>query len=89
MVPGGRTVVAGEDRQSGDGQVGGPLRENARRRGITTALMDRVRQAATEAGCPRVEWTADQDNPTALAFYRALGIRPHNGKALYRIEQTR
>ncbi|MEU2873004.1 GNAT family N-acetyltransferase [Streptomyces olivoreticuli] len=62
------------------------VRETARRRGIATALMAQVRSAASTAGCSRVEWTADRDNPSALAFYQALGAKPKHGKAFYRIE---
>ncbi|MEV5508801.1 GNAT family N-acetyltransferase [Streptomyces orinoci] len=64
------------------------VRENARRRGVATALMARVREAAAQAGCSRVEWTADADNPAALAFYQALGAQPHHSKTFYRIEQA-
>ncbi|MGA5135537.1 GNAT family N-acetyltransferase [Streptomyces olivoreticuli] len=63
------------------------VREPARRRDVATALMDHVRQAASTAGCARVEWTADQDNPTAATFYAALGAQIHNGKTFYRLEQ--
>jgi hypothetical protein len=34
-----------------------------------------------------VEWTADADNPAALAFYAALGAEPRDGKVFYRLEQ--
>ncbi|MBH1937864.1 GNAT family N-acetyltransferase [Streptomyces sp. AV19] len=61
--------------------------EGARRRGVATALMGQVRQAAARAACNRVEWTADRDNTSALAFYTALGVRPHDGKAFYRLGQ--
>ncbi|MFF4160321.1 MULTISPECIES: GNAT family N-acetyltransferase [Streptomyces] len=57
------------------------VREHARRQGVATALITRVREAAAEAGCSRVEWTADTDNPDALGFYKALGARPHEGKS--------
>ncbi|MFI0742342.1 GNAT family N-acetyltransferase [Streptomyces sp. NPDC021100] len=63
------------------------VREPARRQGVATALMEHVRDAASAAGCARVEWTADRDNPTAAAFYTALGAQPHNGKTFYRLEQ--
>jgi GNAT superfamily N-acetyltransferase len=64
------------------------VREHARRRGVATALMARIQEAATDAGCSRVEWTADADNPAALEFYRALGAQPHRSKTFYRIEQA-
>ncbi|WP_367139015.1 MULTISPECIES: GNAT family N-acetyltransferase [Streptomyces] len=62
------------------------VREGARRQGVATALMAQVRRAASTAGCSRVEWTADRDNPSALEFYQALGAEPQHGKAFFRIE---
>ncbi|MBB4920703.1 GNAT family N-acetyltransferase [Streptosporangium saharense] len=63
------------------------VRPDARKRGVGRALMDALGQAAAETGCSRVEWTADHDNPAALAFYAALGAQPHNGKIFYRVQQ--
>lgn len=63
------------------------VREGARRRGIARALMDALRDEATDTGCSRVEWTADRDNPTALAFYKALGAEENRGKVFYRSEK--
>ncbi|MDT0381451.1 GNAT family N-acetyltransferase [Streptomyces sp. DSM 42041] len=63
------------------------VREGARRRGIARALMDALRDEATDAGCSRVEWTADRDNPTALAFYEALGAEENRGKVFFRSEK--
>jgi len=60
------------------------VRESARRRGIARALLEAVRAAATAAGCTRVEWTADRDNPPALALYAALGFEPRPDKPFYR-----
>lgn len=60
------------------------VREAARRRGVARELMAAVRSAANEAGCSRVEWTADRDNPPALALYESLGFQQDNGKAFYR-----
>lgn len=62
------------------------VREGARRRGVARHLMNAVRAAADAAGCTRIEWTADRDNPPALALYQALGFQQHNGKAFYRWE---
>ncbi|MEW2164436.1 GNAT family N-acetyltransferase [Streptomyces sp. NPDC007084] len=60
------------------------VREAARRRGVARALMAELRKAAGRLGCSRLEWTADTDNPTALALYEALGVTPHQGKIFYR-----
>lgn len=63
------------------------VREAARRQGVAGAFMAALRSAATEAGCSRVEWTADRDNPPALAFYEAFGAQQRDGKVFYRWEQ--
>lgn len=63
------------------------VRESARRRGVAGAFMSALQDAARKAGCSRVEWTADADNPAALAFYAALGAEPRDGKVFYRLEQ--
>jgi GNAT superfamily N-acetyltransferase len=63
------------------------IRETARRRGLATAFMAKLREVATEAGCSRVEWTADRDNPPALALYEALGATQREGKVFYRTEK--
>ncbi|MFJ9840266.1 GNAT family N-acetyltransferase [Kitasatospora sp. NPDC101155] len=60
------------------------VREPHRRRGIARELMTAVHAEARAAGCSRVEWTADRDNPAALAFYVALGVVPNDGKIFYR-----
>ncbi len=44
-----------------------------------------MKEAAAEAGCSRLEWTGDTDNPTALAFYEKLGVPVHQGKVFYRL----
>jgi GNAT superfamily N-acetyltransferase len=60
------------------------VREGARRGGVGRALMAELRKIATASGCSRIEWTADADNPTALAFYAALHIAPRADKVFYR-----
>lgn len=61
------------------------VQEGHRRRGIARDLMAAVRDEAQTAGCSRIEWTADRDNPPALALYAGLGVEPHNGKIFYRL----
>lgn len=63
------------------------VREPARRRGVAGALMEALKSAAAAAGCSRLEWTADTDNPPALDFYAALGAEPRDGKVFYRLER--
>ena len=60
------------------------VRETHRLRGVARELMDAVHSEARSAGCSRVEWTADRDNPPAVALYTALGVDPHEGKIFYR-----
>ncbi|MCC9307662.1 GNAT family N-acetyltransferase [Kitasatospora sp. RB6PN24] len=60
------------------------VRAGHRRRGVARQLMDAVHAEARAAGCRRVEWTADRDNPPALQLYAALGVEPHQGKVFYR-----
>jgi GNAT superfamily N-acetyltransferase len=62
------------------------VRLSARRRGVARAFMAALKEAAAEAGCSRVEWTADTDNPPALALYQALGVEQHQGKVFYRVQ---
>jgi ribosomal protein S18 acetylase RimI-like enzyme len=62
------------------------VRAPHRRRGVARALLEQLRAEATAAGCARVEWTADRDNPPALALYEGLGFEQHTGKAFYRWE---
>jgi GNAT superfamily N-acetyltransferase len=60
------------------------VRAPSRRRGVARELMAALRTEATAAGCSRVEWTADRDNPPALDFYKGLGFTEDAGKAIYR-----
>ncbi len=39
---------------------------------------------AAERGCSRVEWTTDESNERAKAFYAALGAKPLPSKIFYR-----
>lgn len=59
--------------------------EAARRDGIGVQLLDAVKAAATAAGCSRLEWTGDTDNPVALGFYKKLGVPVNDGKVFYRL----
>ncbi|MFJ1751098.1 GNAT family N-acetyltransferase [Streptomyces sp. NPDC088116] len=63
------------------------VRETVRRRGVARAFMVELEAVAAAAGCSRIEWTADADNPPALRFYEALGAEPRGGKVFYRLER--
>jgi GNAT superfamily N-acetyltransferase len=62
------------------------VRPDARRSGVGAKLMQGLFDIAVRAECSRVEWTADTDNPGALAFYEALGAAPLPTKVFYRVE---
>jgi len=59
--------------------------EEFRGQGIGALLMQRLCQVAVEHECSRVEWTTDQDNPLAEAFYEQLGIPKNQEKIFYRL----
>ncbi|WP_317452967.1 GNAT family N-acetyltransferase [Streptomyces sp. CBMA29] len=59
--------------------------QSAQRRGVGRALLAELKRIAAESACSRIEWTADTDNPPALAFYEALGIEQKAGKVFYRL----
>jgi GNAT superfamily N-acetyltransferase len=60
------------------------------RTGVGRQLMESLFETARRYGCSRVEWTADQDNPGAQAFYKKLGAEPLGTKLFYRlVEGTR
>ncbi|MFJ1585510.1 GNAT family N-acetyltransferase [Streptomyces sp. NPDC088197] len=61
------------------------VRESAQRRGVGRALLAELKRIAAESACSRIEWTADTDNPPALAFYEALGVEQKAGKVFYRL----
>ena len=56
-----------------------------RRSGLGQMLMQALYRIAADRGCSRVEWTTDQDNPGAQAFYEALGVKPRPSKIFYRV----
>jgi len=62
--------VAQASRQAGTGQL----------------LMRSLFEVAAKHACSRVEWTTDQDNAGAQAFYRLLGVQQHTSKLFYRVQ---
>lgn len=60
--------------------------EAARRSGTGKLLMRSLFEIAVKQGCSRVEWTTDQDNTDAQAFYELLGVAPNPSKLFYRVE---
>jgi len=62
------------------------VRDNHRQTGAGRALMSRLAEIADDAGCSRIEWTADHGNEPAEQFYQALGVTPDPSKPFYRVE---
>jgi GNAT superfamily N-acetyltransferase len=57
-----------------------------RGQGVGLALMTFLARLALERGCRRFDWTAETDNPEALAFYDRLGARRVEEKVYYRFD---
>ncbi len=57
-----------------------------RHEGVGKLLMQSIFETATQYACSRVEWTTDNDNTSAQAFYGKLGLPPHPAKVFYRAE---
>jgi GNAT superfamily N-acetyltransferase len=60
--------------------------DTRRRDGVGTQLMQAVLTIASNNQCSRVEWTADDDNPAAQHFYKALGFKVLTSKRFHRAE---
>ena len=59
---------------------------NARGRGVGRAFMSFLARLAVDRGCSRFDWTAETDNPAALAFYDRLGAQRVEEKVYYRFD---
>jgi len=60
--------------------------QSARGACIGTLLMRGLFEIAAKRGCSRVEWTTDEDNTGAQAFYEKLGAQPDSSKWFYRVQ---
>lgn len=60
-----------------------------RRSGTGRLLMEELYRIAAESGCSRVEWTTDDGNTGALAFYEGIGAKPLASKVFYRLPVER
>ena len=49
---------------------------------------DHGHRLAAQHGCSRVEWTTDDGNAGAQAFYQTLGLPRRPSKVFYRVEDT-
>jgi GNAT superfamily N-acetyltransferase len=62
------------------------VRRHHRGSGVGRLLMQHLFKRASDNGCTRVEWTADEDNAEARRFYEKLGFLPSPSKIFYRAE---
>lgn len=60
--------------------------DEARSRGIGMTLMRVLAKLAVERGCVRFDWTAEDFNPVAMAFYERIGARRITQKVYYRFD---
>ena len=58
----------------------------ARRRGVASAMLARLRELATERGCGRFEWNVLDWNVDAQKLYDGVGARMLNDWRLYRLD---
>lgn len=57
-----------------------------RGRGVGKLLMQKLAEIAAKHACSRVEWTTDEQNRDAQAFYESLGMPRDDSKLFYRLE---
>ncbi len=60
--------------------------EQARGQGIGLILMRFLAKTALERGCVRFDWTAEDINPRAMAFYERIGAKRVTDKVYYRFD---
>jgi ribosomal protein S18 acetylase RimI-like enzyme len=60
--------------------------EACRERGVGKLLMQNLVEIAVKHACSRVEWTTDEQNRDAQAFYESLGMPRDSSKLFYRLE---
>lgn len=61
------------------------VRDAARGHGLGERMLRHLAQIAAERNCHRFDWTAEDDNPRALAFYDRLGAERVREKVYYRL----
>ena len=62
------------------------VRDSFRGRGMGAAIVRRLAALALERRCTRVDWTAETDNPRAIAFYDRLGVPRVESKVYFRLD---
>jgi ribosomal protein S18 acetylase RimI-like enzyme len=58
----------------------------ARGMGVGRIMLEHLARLAIARGCARLDWTAETDNPRALAFYDRLGAKRVDEKVYYRLD---
>lgn len=56
----------------------------ARGRGVGVFIMKHLANLALDIGCHRLDWTAENTNPSAGEFYKAIGAKRLHEKEYYR-----
>ncbi len=64
-------------------------RSETRGQGAGEAVMRALAGIAVERGCCRFDWTAEEHNPRAMAFYENLGAERVTEKVYYRFDGDR
>ena len=65
------------------------ISNQARGTGIGNRFMRHLAQVAVALGCRRFDWTAETDNPRAIAFYDELGAARVVEKVYFRLSENR
>ena len=60
------------------------IASDQRNRGIGRELMNFVARYAVTKNCSRFDWTVDETNPGAIAFYEEMGASLVTSKLYYR-----
>jgi len=64
------------------------ISKDARGAGLGERFMRHLAKYAMELGCNRFDWTAETDNPRAIAFYDELNASRIEEKVYYRLSNT-
>ena len=51
--------------------------------------MGHLARLALKRGCSRLDWTAETDNPDAIAYYERLGVPRLEEKVYFRLDGVR
>jgi len=60
--------------------------DSARGQGLGRVMLAHLARLAVARGCVRLDWTAETDNPGALAFYDRVGAKRVTEKVYFRLD---